>query len=70
MNPTNRINAPRPSRASMEGVSPLMYSCQQGDTQQIRHLIQRKVIRFQNSNYLHSIFTNEFVFKANVCERK
>jgi hypothetical protein len=27
----------------MEGVSPLMYSCQQGDTQQVRHLIQRKV---------------------------
>nr|CAH0106892.1 unnamed protein product [Daphnia galeata] len=44
MNPISRISAPRPSRASMEGVSPLMYSCQQGDTQQVRHLIQRKPI--------------------------
>lgn len=38
----SRISAPRPSRASMEGVSPLMYSCQQGDVQQVRHLMQRK----------------------------
>ena len=43
MNPISRISAPRPSRASMEGVSPLMYSCQQGDVQQVRSLLQRKV---------------------------
>lgn len=35
---------PRPSRASMEGVSPLMYSCQQNNVQQVRQLLQRKVI--------------------------
>lgn len=45
MNPINRITAaPRPSRASMEGVSPLMYSCQQGDIHQVRQLIQRKAL--------------------------
>lgn len=34
----------------MEGVSPLMYSCQQGDTQQIRHLIQRKPMCVKESD--------------------
>lgn len=47
MNPSSSLRqgrmAQRPSRASMEGVSPLMYSCQQGHVQQVRQLLQRKV---------------------------
>lgn len=57
MNPISRIAAaPRPSRASMEGVSPLMYSCQQGDIHQVRQLIQRKV----GLHYLDPITLNLF----------